>query len=51
MIPKSVDAVLVTDLVKSREICEAAVAKFGLERILIPKLLRVRISQRSQVAK
>ena len=50
-IPKSVDAVLVTDLVKPREICEAAVAQFGLERVLMPELLRVRMSQRSKAAK
>jgi DNA-binding MarR family transcriptional regulator len=50
-IPKSVDAVLVTDLVKPREICEAAVAQFGLDRVLIPELLRVRMNQRSKAAK
>jgi DNA-binding MarR family transcriptional regulator len=44
---KSVDAVLITDVIKPRETCEAVIAKFGIERVLIPELLRIRMKQRS----
>lgn len=37
------DAVLITDAVNARATCEAAVAKFGHDRVLVPDLLRVRI--------
>jgi DNA-binding MarR family transcriptional regulator len=50
-IAKSADAILITDLVKSRETCQAAVARFGAERVLIPGLLRVRLKQRRRSAK
>ena len=43
--PKPIDAVLITDLIKPREICEAAIACLGAERVLIPKLLRIRMKQ------
>lgn len=39
------DAVLITDLVKAREISEAVVARFGAQRVLLPELLRVRIGE------
>lgn len=46
-----VDAVLIADLVKPRETCEAVVERFGLERALIPDLLRVRMKQRNGLKK
>jgi hypothetical protein len=39
------DAVLITDLFKPRETCEAAVRRFGAERVLVPDLLRIRMHQ------
>ena len=44
------DAVLVTDLLRPRETSEAAIAQFGIERVLVPELLRVRM-QKGGVAK
>lgn len=40
------NAVVVTDLLNSRETCEAAVARFGKDRVLIPELLRLRLFDR-----
>lgn len=45
------DAVLITDLLKPRETCEAAVARFGMERVLVPDLLRVRMQQKGEAPK
>ena len=39
------DAVLITDVLKPHETCEAAVALFGVERVLVPDLLRVRMRE------
>lgn len=39
------DAVLITDVKNSRSSSEAAVARLGMERVLVPDLLRVRIRQ------
>jgi|SRR5262249_10492136 DNA-binding MarR family transcriptional regulator len=39
------DCLLITDVNKPRATCEAAVAHFGLDRVLVPELLRVRIRQ------
>lgn len=50
-IANSLDAVLITDLIKPRETCEVAIARFGIERVLIPELLRVRVKQRSGTVK
>lgn len=36
------DAVLITALVNSREACDAAIARFGSERVLVPNLLRAK---------
>jgi DNA-binding MarR family transcriptional regulator len=44
------DAVLVTDLTTARETCDAAVARFGAERVLVPELLRIGMRRRSEVA-
>jgi len=41
------DAVLIADLLKPRETCEAAVDRFGVERVLVPDLLRVRMQQKN----
>ena len=40
------DAVVVTDLLNSRETCEAALARFGKDGVLIPELLRLRMFDR-----
>ena len=45
------DAVLITDVLKPRETCEAAVSRFGAERVLVPDLLGVRMRQKSEAAK
>src|SRR5262249_27590676 len=45
------DAVLITDLLMPRETCDAAVARFGIERVLVPDLLRIRMLQKSEAAK
>jgi DNA-binding MarR family transcriptional regulator len=45
-VPKSFDAVFITSLTSAREICDAAVAIFGTDRVLVPELLRIRIGQR-----
>jgi DNA-binding MarR family transcriptional regulator len=39
------DAVLITDLRNARARSEQAIARLGLERVLVPELLRVRIRQ------
>ncbi|HWV43444.1 winged helix-turn-helix transcriptional regulator [Pseudorhodoplanes sp.] len=39
------DAVLITDMLTARERAEQAIARFGDERVLIPQLLRVRVSK------
>lgn len=44
------DCVLITDVNNAREACEAAVAHFGVERVLVPGLLRVRIRQQGGTA-
>ncbi len=41
------DAVLITDVLRPRETCEAAVARFGDERVLVPAMLRIRIRQKN----
>jgi hypothetical protein len=43
------DAVFIADLVSPRETSDAAVARFGAERVLIPDLLRVHSGKRRQV--
>jgi hypothetical protein len=50
-ISKSVDAILITDVIRPRETCEAAVARFGVERVLVPELLRIPTMKRSGSAK
>jgi len=44
------DAILVTDVINARETCEAVIARFGLDRVLVPELLRVRIRQQGGAA-
>lgn len=50
-IPAKFDCVFVTDVADARANCEAAIARFGLDRVLIPDLLRIRIVQESGAAK
>jgi DNA-binding MarR family transcriptional regulator len=49
-VPLPFDSLLITDLVTPRETSEAAVARFGLQSVLIPELLRVRIRQQGGAA-
>jgi DNA-binding MarR family transcriptional regulator len=44
------DCVLITDVSNARQTCEAAVERFGSDRVLAPELLRVRIRQQGGVA-
>jgi DNA-binding MarR family transcriptional regulator len=44
------DAVLITDFKNARSTCEAAIERHGIERVLVPDLLRVRIRQQGGVA-
>lgn len=44
------DAVMVTDLLRSREASERALAAFGEDRVLIPHLLGLRVRERSEAA-
>jgi len=44
------DAILITDLTTARATCDAAIARFGGERILVPELLRLRMKPRSEAA-
>jgi DNA-binding MarR family transcriptional regulator len=43
-VPGPIDAVIVTDLKSPQEVSEHAVRRFGVSRILVPQLLRVRLS-------
>jgi hypothetical protein len=44
------DSVLITDVGNARQACDAAVERFGMDRVLVPELLRVRIRQQGGVA-
>jgi DNA-binding MarR family transcriptional regulator len=44
------DSVLITDVADAHATCEAAIARFGRERVLVPELLRVRIRQQGGAA-
>lgn len=44
------DAVLITDVTKSRETCDLAEARFGAERVLVPQLLRIGMRRRKEEA-
>ncbi len=48
-VSKPFDAVLITDLTNARETCEAAVARFGVARVLVPDLLRIRMKAPADV--
>ncbi len=47
-VTKPFDAVLITALDGSREICEDAIARFGATRVLVPDLLRIRMKELEQ---
>jgi DNA-binding MarR family transcriptional regulator len=49
-VTEPVDSLLITDVNNARATCEAAVARFGLNRVLVPELLRVRIRQQGGAA-
>lgn len=44
------DSVLITDVNDARSTSEAAIARYGLDRVLVPELLRVRIRQQGGAA-
>lgn len=44
-IPWPFDAVMITDVIRPRETSDEAISRFGLDRVLIPDLLRIRIKQ------
>lgn len=50
-VPDPFDAVLIADVLKPREACEDALARFGVERVLVPDLLRVRMQQKNELSK
>lgn len=49
-LPDGIDAVIVTDLSNARETAKLAIARYGADRVLIPDLLRIRITERQQGA-
>ena len=49
-VSKPFDSVLITDASNARQTCEAAIARFGIDRVLVPELLRVRIRQEGGAA-
>jgi DNA-binding MarR family transcriptional regulator len=49
-VPEPIDALLITEVNNARATCEAAVARFGFERVLVPELLRVRIREQGGAA-
>jgi DNA-binding MarR family transcriptional regulator len=44
------DAVVITDLLRPQEVSEQALAVFGENRVLIPRLLRLRLRKRCEAA-
>jgi DNA-binding MarR family transcriptional regulator len=49
-VSKRFDAVLITDLTRAPETFDAAVARFGAERVLVPAMLRIGMRRRSGAA-
>jgi DNA-binding MarR family transcriptional regulator len=49
-LPDGIDAVIVTDLSNASETAKHAIARYGADRVLIPELLRIRITERQQGA-
>jgi len=49
-VPVPFDCVLIADVSRARETCEMAVARFGIDCVLVPELLRVRIRQQGGTA-
>jgi DNA-binding MarR family transcriptional regulator len=47
-VPEPFDAVLITDLTGAQETCDAALARFGAARVLVPELLRIRFKRPSE---
>lgn len=45
------EAVLITDVATPRETTDAAIARFGVERVLIPEMLRVRVQQHTETTR
>jgi DNA-binding MarR family transcriptional regulator len=49
-VDRSFDALLITDVNNARTTSEAAIVRFGIQRVLVPELLRVRIRQEGGAA-
>jgi DNA-binding MarR family transcriptional regulator len=49
-VPAPFDCVFITDVTNANETCEMAVARFGIDHVLVPELLRIRIRQQGGVA-
>jgi len=49
-VSKPFDCVLITDVSNARKTCKEAVARFGIDRVLVPELLRIRIRQEGGAA-
>jgi hypothetical protein len=45
------DAVLITDVLTPQRTYEAAVARLGIDRVLVPDLLRIRMRQKGDAVK
>jgi len=44
-VTKSFDCVLITGVTDARALTEAAIVRFGADRVLVPEMLRVRIKK------
>jgi DNA-binding MarR family transcriptional regulator len=49
-VPDDFDSVLITDVNNARASCELAIEMLGMDRVLVPELLRVRIRQQGGAA-
>jgi hypothetical protein len=49
-VPTPFDCVLITDVSNARMTCNDAVGRYGVDRVLVPELLRVRIRQQDGAA-
>ncbi len=48
VVPGPFDAVMVTDMIEVGATCDAAVARFGAERVLVPALLRIGMGRNNE---
>jgi len=50
LVDKAFDSILITSVADAHAVSEAAVARYGSERVLVPDLLRVRMKQSTEAA-